>query len=423
LEKNSFLIVEDSNVLAKVMKQTFEKRFNCEVDVASTYAEAEELLSSYADTYFCAFVDLTLPDCDTGEAVDLVIEHKVPTIVFTADISDDTQDFMWSKNLIDYVIKGDIRSIDLLVSLVERLKKNQQIKTLVIDDSPFSRKIMKRHLEARFFQVLEAANGVKGLEKFKENPDVALIIVDYNMPEMDGFEFTQKIRKKVTQREVPIIGVSGEGGSRLSSKFIKKGANDFIVKPFSADEFFCRVEQNIELIEHIKKIEQISFTDYLTGLWNRRYFLSNAKMLLGNARRSKFPIAVCMIDIDFFKKVNDTYGHEAGDLVLQRVAAVLQESFRSSDIVSRFGGEEFCVLAAGVDAEKAQKLFDDVRKNIESLKIDIDGKEISVTVSIGFQTDYMMELTDMINSADECLFKAKEQGRNRVICPDESEEF
>ncbi len=122
-----------------------------------------------------------------------------------------------------------------------------------------------------------------------------------------------------------------------------------------------------------------------------------------------------MVDIDFFKKINDTYGHEAGHIVLQHVPAALEGAFRSTDIVARFGGEEFCILVSDADPRSVFKIFGTIRRTIEDLKINVDGKELSVTVSIGYETDHAMEFEEMIDSADEYLYEAKQRGRNRVV--------
>jgi diguanylate cyclase (GGDEF)-like protein len=233
------------------------------------------------------------------------------------------------------------------------------------------------------------------------------------MPNMDGFQLIKEIRGKFSKEDISIIGMSGD--NLLSARFIKLSANDFISKDFFAEEFYCRVTQNIEAIEHIKEIKDASNRDYLTNIHNRRYFYDVGQKLFENSKRKNITITVAMIDIDYFKKVNDQYGHDAGDLVLKNVAHVMQSRFRASDIVSRLGGEEFCILACNMEPESTIEIFEQLRKTIEESEI-ISGKNIiKATISIGICNKSMDTLDDLIKYADQMLYKAKETGRNRVV--------
>jgi diguanylate cyclase (GGDEF)-like protein len=151
-------------------------------------------------------------------------------------------------------------------------------------------------------------------------------------------------------------------------------------------------------------------------LYNRRYFFEVAQTLYANASRQNLSLAVAMLDIDFFKKTNDTYGHKAGDAALQHIAWFLKERFRKTDLVARFGGEEFCILTCNIEPERILKIFDDVRAMIAQLEIPVDHHTLRVTVSIGICTQLKPSLELMINEADARLYEAKNQGRNRVIC-------
>ncbi|MDX8400343.1 MAG: diguanylate cyclase [Gallionellaceae bacterium] len=161
--------------------------------------------------------------------------------------------------------------------------------------------------------------------------------------------------------------------------------------------------------------EAAATTDFLTGLNNRRQLLRIGVPLVAGACRVGTPLAVAMIDIDYFKRVNDTWGHDAGDEVLRSVAVLLQDRFRSSDVVARFGGEEFCVIASNLTAVAAYELFESFRLSLAELKIEISGKQISVTVSIGLTTTVADSVDTMISFADQLLYRAKQQGRNQVM--------
>ena len=273
-----------------------------------------------------------------------------------------------------------------------------------------------RLLYVHQYHIFEASNGSQALEILKEHPDVKLAIIDYHMPDMDGVELTRRIRKTFSKDEFAIIGISAQGDNMMSAQFIKNGANDFITKPFVHEEFYCRLTQNIEMIDFLEQIKNASNKDYLTNLYNRRYFFESGQTLYANATRKHITISVAMIDIDYFKQVNDTYGHKAGDLVLQYIAWTLKKRFRQTDIVARFGGEEFCILASNMNREYIHKVFDDIRKVIAQLEIPVNDTMIHITISIGICTRLKQSLEEMINEADDMLYEAKRQGRNRVIC-------
>ena len=160
--------------------------------------------------------------------------------------------------------------------------------------------------------------------------------------------------------------------------------------------------------------EQAATTDFLTGLDNRRQLLRLGVPLLAGARRHGTPLAVAMLDIDHFKRINDTWGHDAGDEVLARVGQLLKARFRTSDVVSRFGGEEFCIIAPNLPPEEAFALFDTFRQQLAAERFEFDGKQVSITISIGVSTVVIDNIDAMIAAADAQLYRAKLQGRNQV---------
>jgi len=243
------------------------------------------------------------------------------------------------------------------------------------------------------------------------------------MPKMDGYELIAHIRDKYPRHQMGIIGVSAQGGSIMSSMFLKGGANDFLTKPFSKEEFVCRINQNVDLLELIQEIKETSNRDYLSNLYNRRYFFEVGQRYLENALRNNLTLTIAMLDIDHFKVVNDTYGHEAGDVVIKRVAALLDEAVRKTDILARLGGEEFCVLAVNMKQADAVQVFGRIRARIEAEEIDYEGNLLQVTISIGVTTNLSNSLADIVQQADEMLYRAKGGGRNRVEVAPEIQEF
>jgi len=162
--------------------------------------------------------------------------------------------------------------------------------------------------------------------------------------------------------------------------------------------------------------QEAATIDYLTGLTNRRFLIDIGNKLIANCKRTSIPIAVAMIDIDFFKKVNDNYGHNIGDKVLKKIGQFLNLRIRDSDCAARFGGEEFCIIATNISNENISLFFNDIREGISQLSVDTNDEDIKVTVSIGVSLSIGDDIDEMIKAADENLYKAKNDGRNRVVC-------
>jgi len=213
-----------------------------------------------------------------------------------------------------------------------------------------------------------------------------------------------------------VIGVSSSNDRMLSASFLKAGASDFVYRPFVVEELQCRIANNVETLTQMKQLRAAAACDYLTGLYNRRYFYDNGPKLVNECLRLKMSSAVAILDIDHFKRLNDTYGHEIGDKVLKAVADRLQTIFEGSDnLLSRLGGEEFAILFPQMDSLAATKLCDEIRSDISRLKVTADDEELSVTVSIGVAEIAGYEtFENYLNAADQFLYMAKHKGRNLV---------
>lgn len=408
------LVIDNSRWFCDLVKQRIESELSFKVRCGRSLSDAADMIHGEKIKFFVAIVGLYVQDAPAGAIVDFVVSKNIPTIVFTGKFNDEIRESILSKKVIDYVIKEDIHSLDYIISLIKRIKRNRHIKVLVVDDSAFVRDHIGELLSLHQYQVFKAPDGKKACEILEDNTDIKLIITDYRMPDMDGFQLTKRIRQKHRREELAIIGFSGQGCNKLSAKFIKNGANDFISKPFLTEEFYCRITQNIDMIEYIKAIKDASNKDYLTGLYNRRYFFESGAKMHANSKRKHITIAIAMVDIDHFKKVNDSYGHDAGDIVLVTLSKMLKDRFRESDIVSRFGGEEFCILVANMYSQYIRTTFESLREAIENTKIPIGNQSISVTVSIGVCAKLFDNLEGMIKGADAMLYQAKQGGRNMV---------
>ena len=258
------LVVEDSTVFANLVKKEIEAKLGMAVVLAKSYAETQKLLTDFEeehffseDNFFVAVLDLNLPDAPPGKIVDLVRSKSIPAIVFTAEFENKTREMIWAKDIVDYVYKRGKQDVQYLVSLIKRIHSNRSIKILVADDSRTFRTKICNLLELHQYTVIQAEDGVEAMKQLSMSPDINLVITDYEMPNMDGFLLIQRIREKHDKNEIAIIGISAGDEQGLSARFLKNGANDFISKPFAAEEFYCRVTQNVETIENLRRLKQV----------------------------------------------------------------------------------------------------------------------------------------------------------------------
>lgn len=408
------LIVEDNKTLAKLIAKKLSAELNFEVDVAYKLSEAKLFFKRYK--YFLALVDLNLPDAPEGEIVDYALEHNNRVIILSANINKEFRKDMLKKNIIDYVNKSGINDINYIIHAITRLQKNQNHKILVVDDSIIFRKQMQSMLENMFYKVIAVAHGEEALNILNSTPDISLVLTDYNMPVMNGLELTNEIRKTYTKNDLSIIAISSSLDDETTALFLKNGANDYIKKPFSKEEFSCRINNSIEALENIHAITNHANRDFLTGLYNKNYLLNNMQAYFEKAVNESENFAIAMIDIDYFKKINDTYGHETGNKAINSVADILRANTNQNDVVARFSAEEFCVAVKNVTAENALKIFERLREKVQnSVTISDKGEEIRFTISIGVAINREDTLDESINQADMMLYSAKQNGRNQVV--------
>lgn len=414
------LIVDDTQSISNVLKATINEASNCHVSVCQNYAETRQLLEADSD-FYAAVLDLNLPDAPNGEVVDYVLKKGIPSIVLTGNLNEQVREKILSRPIVDYVIKNNMSEIHYVVSLIERLRKNPSIKILIVDDSNSFRSYMSSLLKIHGYQILEAADGKEAVEILDKNKDeILLVLTDYNMANMDGLELTNHIRREYSRSELCIIAISSQNAPAVSAMFLKAGANDTIHKPFLVEEFYSRINNHIEMMEYIRVVENMAIRDQLTGLHNRRYLFDTGNKAFLEAQKNQRPLAVAIMDVDFFKKVNDTHGHEVGDIALKKIASLLQEHARKNDIVARFGGEEFCVLVNGSDNPGV--FFEMLRRAIETADIPLpDGSDLKITASIGLAYELEDTLEHTLRLADMALYQAKERGRNQVVASNDAE--
>ncbi|MDH5391918.1 MAG: diguanylate cyclase [Gammaproteobacteria bacterium] len=414
-KSKKIIVVEDNRAINAMLVDSLKNELGIEIATATTLAESKVIVEKNPKSLFLAILDLNLPDAPKGEVVDYMLENSIPSIVLTANTDDCIQSTFVNKGVIDYVNKSNLNEIQYVVDTARRLYENFDRKALVVDDSDVSRMLLATLLEKQNLKVLEAINGVQALKLLKIHKDISLVITDYNMPKMDGMELIYNIRKDHSRDELAVIGISSTDDNIVSVKLLKSGANDFISRPFAHEEFNCRINQNIDAITNYKKVRDASIKDYLTDLYNRKYMFETGTKLFHNAKRDNIKLTAAMIDIDHFKRVNDTHGHHVGDLALKHVSSILTEELRDGDILARMGGEEFCILCINLETASAAIVFERARKAIEENPLALEDLDIAITISIGYTSDLVDSLDQMINNADSALYDAKHTGRNKVV--------
>ena len=414
MSREKILIVEDNKALSKLIVKKMESSLDFDVDPAYTYKEALERVEKEKN-YFVALLDLNLPDAPDGEVVDMVLQHGIPVIVLTGSMDKEVREGILKKNIIDYVYKGNIDDVNYIFSLIHRLDRNRHVKILVVDDSIPQRAQIKNFLQRYMFKVMVAAHGEEALAFLESNPDIKLILTDYMMPVIDGVELTIEVRKRYTKNELSIIAMTSSNAELISAKFLKIGANDFFNKPFSHEELSCRINNSLDSLEYMAIIKEMAQKDFLSGLANRRYFFEEMKSYFLTAKETNEPFALGLIDVDQFKQINDTLGHNFGDKVIVSLAEALKKHFDDNAFIARLGGDEFCVVLKNCDPKKALGSFLKLTDSISRMLIPYkEGKSIQVSISVGVTFSDLGSLEEIINHADNALYKAKQNGRNRV---------
>ena len=416
---NKILIVDQSMIASLFQTGEIQKELKVEVITAHSLEQTSALLKT-TDFIHAAIVEPNLSDDPSGSVVDLLIEHHIPVIVYTAALDSNVMDRIIHKPIVDYVIKSSRNNFFLVIKLISQLLRHQKTEILVVDDSITSRMHISSALKNLNLTIREAHGGEDAIKKIKEHPEIKLLLTDYNMEGENGIDLTRKMREMYTNKELAIIGISSYGNAKLSTDFLKNGANDFINKPFQKEELISRVLHQLDMINYISTIKDSSEKDFMTAIYNRKYVYEVGRQLFENAKRGNITLTCAMIDIDHFKRVNDTHGHDVGDKVIIRLAQELSTTFRKSDIVGRLGGEEFCIILTDADPSCLEKIFEELRQKIEMLVIPCQDEHktnfnISFTVSIGVTNTLAQSFEDMLKFADMKLYEAKNYGRNLVV--------
>lgn len=295
---------------------------------------------------------------------------------------------------------------------------------LVIDDSKLILHVAKTILKKQGHQVLLAEDGNIGLQTAAtKHPD--LILLDLILPGIDGYQVCQRIKKGAATSDIPVIMLTSKSESADKVRGLEMGASDYITKPFDEGELMARVNIHLQirelhetLKEKNRQLKEMANRDGLTGLYNHRYFQETISKDFQRAIRYHESLSCVMFDIDHFKRFNDTYGHQAGDMVLRELGSLVNELIRDSDLSARYGGEEFVLLMYHTASKEALMVAERLRKAVEQHKFQADDLVLTVAISVGVASFPHPEIADaktLIECADKALYRAKEEGRNRVV--------
>ena len=306
------------------------------------------------------------------------------------------------------------------------------MKILLAEDIEVTRKLVKKILENKGYEVVEAGDGQEAWEIFqKEKEKINIALVDWMMPRLNGLQLCKKIKATKSQGYTYIIFLTGKVDIDDVVEGLESGADDYVTKPFNKRELISRIDVGKRFIQLHQKLREanhklhiLSITDGLTRILNRRALLERLEEELYRASREDAFFCLIMLDIDYFKRVNDEYGHQAGDKILIEVVNRVKSKLRPYDIIGRYGGEEFLVGIFGADKEMGSNKAEDFRKCIDEKEFKYSDKKLKITISLGMACQKIGDtrnkipqlLDDLTKKADDALYRAKETGRNKVIC-------
>lgn len=306
--------------------------------------------------------------------------------------------------------------------------KKQKKRILVVEDDQSIMGVLEEALTDEGYQVATAVNGRDALHEiavFKPH----LVLTDHNMPDVTGFEMLKELRQQ--KNYVTVIFLSARSDSSFVAQALREGADDYIKKPFRIEELFARIEASLrnnnlhkELRAANEKLQELIEKDYLTGLYNMRSMYDRIDYELRRGRRYKRTVSCIMIDMDYFKTVNDDHDHLFGSFVLSEMGEIIKNTMRDIDFAARYGGDEFLVVLTEADKEGTRIFCERLRKNVEQNIFKQNNDEIKLTASLGFSVsipDGTVDARQLVRQADNALYHSKNKGRNRTSCFEEIE--
>jgi diguanylate cyclase (GGDEF)-like protein len=308
-------------------------------------------------------------------------------------------------------------------ALAQALEEIRQMRVLIAEDIPMARRALQSTLEGWGYEVVACKDGADAWQMLQRDDAPRLVVLDWIMPGLDGVDVCRLLRRQHAE-EVPayVLLLTAMDGTDDLVAGLEAGADDFVVKPFRPEELRARlavgarsVELNERLAEATRRLGVLATTDELTGLPNRRAIYARVVQEIARAARDCVPLCLGMLDIDYFKRVNDTYGHAVGDAVLREVVLSAASALRPYDTIGRVGGEEFLILVPRTQGLAGRTMLARIRHTVAASPVRVEGETIPVTVSIGGAVSCGESVDGLVARADAALLQAKNTGRDRVV--------
>ncbi len=438
MTKRTVLVVDDSPTIRKIMEKEIRPA-NYNVLTAASGEEALAMLQEVDPLPDLITLDIEMPGLDGFEVCQSIQQGglqtdlrkqeiaRIPIILVSAGDSLESREKGYALGIVNFMSKpfanGDI--LRTIQGILDASEQFTGMSALIVDDSPLTRRIIRKILNRHGLTIHEAARGEEALAMIKEQPDkIDIVITDYLMPGISGEEFCRKCRQLPEMERVPVFFISAIDRKSTVLSFFHAGANDYLPKPFIEEEFRARVLPHIRNRLYLKELSALNSRlrdmaerDALTHLFNRGYLEREGRALFSHAQITAQPLIFILLDLDFFKEINDNLGHAFGDLVIKEFAKILQEFVGARGITARFGGEEFVILLPGISAEEGLDMAERIRQHAGQHIYSNGETELSETCSIGIASylDHKPETFDRFYSmADTALYCAKEEGRNQV---------
>ena len=418
------LIIEDSPAYCDLIVGVACK-IGLQADSAASGEEA--LLRLRESQYDLAIIDLNLPGIDGLELCKQIRALKdvelIPLILITSDPDEHLQKMAFEAGITEILKKTEAGPLEQeLSAFITRIEHKFSGRILYIEDSLAVAELTKAQLREAGLEVTHFAAADDALNTFLAE-DFDLVVSDIVVEgQLSGIGLLRAIRALDDhRRETPFLAVSGGLDDQRKVAILRQGADDFIAKPVLREELLARIGNLLtrkQLFDRVmaqqETLKEMAITDSLTGVYNKGYLNETGRQMVSAATRHRYPLSAIVLDLDFFKKVNDEHGHDVGDKVLKAVGGLLKNSYRSEDLAGRFGGEEFVVLLPRCSLSNARKKAEALRAGIEAL----NPAGLGITASIGVACtikDQQLDFTDLFKQADEAVYEAKANGRNQVV--------